>query len=87
MMTKMTSWANEVLCLCEAFYQEVTQQQEVTEEELQAAINIAQLFGLCWRLSIAANFIVLLPRRSKDGAILQTFRATSFTGSSLLPIV
>jgi hypothetical protein len=84
-MAKMASWANEVLNLREAFCQEVAEQQEVTEEELRAAINIAQLFGPRWRLPIAANFVALLPRRSEDGAILQAFRATPFTGSPLSP--
>lgn len=85
MMMEKAGWANAVLRLREAFYQEVAEQQEVTEEELRAAINIAQLFGPRWRLPIAANLIALLPRRSKDDAILQAFRASPFTGSPLSP--
>ncbi|KAL1967107.1 hypothetical protein VTN77DRAFT_3631 [Rasamsonia byssochlamydoides] len=79
MVMKEPSWANEVVRLREALYQKIAEPQRMRKEELQAAINIAQLFGPPWRLPIAANLIALLPRQSEDSAILQAFRATPFT--------
>jgi hypothetical protein len=79
-------WANQVILLREVFYQKAVEPQRITEAELRVAINIAQLFGPRWRLPIAANFIALLPRRIKDSAIIQAFRAAPFTGLPLLSI-
>ena len=79
----MSGWADEVVHLRAAFYQQAS---EITEAELQAAISISQLFESGWRLPIAAKFIALLPRRKTDVAILQAFRAAPFTGSPLLPV-
>jgi hypothetical protein len=85
-ISKRPTWANEVIRLRETFYRRVAEPQEATDEEVKAAINIAQLFGPHYRLPVAVNFIALLPRQSDDPAILQAFRAAPFTGSSLLPI-
>lgn len=76
------TWANEVVRLREAFYQKKADRQQIMKEELQAVINIAQLFGPRWRLPIAANLMALLPRRRGDSAILHAFRAPPFTSSS-----
>ena len=56
--------------------------QQMMKEELQAVINIAQLFGPRWRLPTAANLMALLPRRRGDSANLHTFRASPFASSS-----
>ena len=66
----------------EAFYHIKADRQQMMKEELQAVINIAQLFGPRWRLPIAANLMALLPRRRGDSAILHAFRAPPFTSSS-----
>ena len=74
-------WANEVIRLREAFYQNTALQEETTKETLKAAIDIGQLFGPRWRLPIAANLLALSPRREGDGVILQAFRGDPFTGT------
>jgi hypothetical protein len=79
-------WANEVVRLREAFYQNKADRQQMMKEEPPAVINIAQLFGPRWRLPIAANLMVLLPRRRGDSAVLHEFRAPPFTGLPLLPV-
>ncbi|KAF2810662.1 uncharacterized protein BDZ99DRAFT_487548 [Mytilinidion resinicola] len=56
---------------------------EMTNEELQAVTDIAQLFGPRWRLPMATNLMALQPRREGDSAILRTLRATPFTGLML----
>jgi hypothetical protein len=58
---------------------------EISNEKLRVAVNIAELFGSCWTLPIAANLIALLPGPKEDVAIIQAFRANIFTGSLLLP--
>jgi len=78
--------AKEVVRLREVFHLKAVEHQRIIEAQLEAAVNIAQLFESCWRLPIAANFIALLPRREKEAAILQAFRAPPFTGSPLLRI-
>lgn len=78
--------ANEVIRLRERFYKKTVEPQEITPEEIRAAIDIVQLFGPRWRLPVAANLIALLPRRNDDSAILEAFTATPSTGPSLLPV-
>lgn len=75
------SWANEVIRLREIFYQSTTERQRISQEELQAAIDIAYLFEPRWRLPVAGNIIALLPRRDEDSAIVGAFRELPFTGS------
>jgi hypothetical protein len=72
--------ANEVVRLREVFYQNEADRQPTTSEELQAMIDIAQLFGSPWRFPIAANLIALRPRQRGDSAILHAFRTQPFTG-------
>ena len=84
MEAEKPSWANEVIRLREAFYQNHRERQPVTNEELEAAINVAELFGPSWRLPVAANLISLLPRQSQDKAILQAFTANQFSGLTAL---
>lgn len=74
-------WANEVIRLREVFY-ERGPVARVHQQELQAAISIAQLFAPHWRLPVAANFIALFPRRDNDKAILCAFQEPHFTGSN-----
>lgn len=83
-MVAQTGLANEVIRLREAFYRNLENPQSATKEELEAAINIARLFGPGWRLPIAANLISLLPRQIHDEAILQAFTAGPFTGLAAL---
>ncbi len=84
MVAKKPAWANEVIRLREVFYQNLENLQPATKEELEAAINIAQLFGPSWRLPIAANLISLLPRQTQDEVIFQAFTAAPFTGLAAL---
>ncbi len=84
MVAKEPAWANEVIRLREVFYQNLEKLQPATKEELEAAINIAQLFGPSWRLPIAANLISLLPRQTQDEVIFQAFTAAPFTGLAAL---
>ena len=79
-------WANEVIRLREPFYQNHGELETATNEELEAALNVAQLFGPNWRLPIAANLMSLLPRRSQDHAILQTFTSSRFSGLAAPPL-
>lgn len=79
-------WAIPVIRLREVFYQKMIERKRISKYELQAAINIAQLFGPLWRLPLTANLIALLPRRREDSDILQAFNA-HFTGLFLLPMV
>ena len=73
-------WANEMIRLREVFYQDRAKLQPATMEELEAAINIAALFGPSWTLPIAANLISLVPRQAQDEGILRVFTASFFTG-------
>jgi len=83
-VTKEPSWSNEVIRLREAFSRKAAELQPITDDELEVAINIVYRFDPGWRLPIAANLIALLPRRSEDGAILQAFTASPFTGLAAL---
>jgi hypothetical protein len=58
---------------------------EISDERLRVAVDVAELFGPCWALPIAANLMALLPGPKEDVAIIQAFRANIFTGSLLLP--
>ena len=68
----------EDLCQVESF--------DISEEKLKAAVDVAQLFGSCWTLPIAANLIALLPGPRDDVAIVQAFRANIFSSSLLQAI-
>lgn len=85
-LTPRAPWADEVLRLREEFYSRQTRQQ-CTREEIRAVINIAALFGLRWRLPIAANLLALRPRLREDGVILKAFGTMHFTGWSTIPCV
>jgi hypothetical protein len=76
-------WAKPVVSLHKDLYQ--IESPEISNEKLQVAVNVAELFGSCWTLPIAANLIALLPGPKEDVAIIQVFRANLFTGSLLLP--
>ncbi len=78
--TQKSELANEVVRLREVFYDNEADRQTATKKELQAMIDIAQLFGSPWRLPIAANMIALRPRKKGDRAILDAFRTQSFSG-------
>ena len=80
MVVGKPTWANEVIRLRQVFYQNLDKLQPATKKELEAAIDIAKLFGPGWRLPIAANLISLLPRQTQDEGILQAFTAAPFTG-------
>ena len=79
--------ANKVIELREALYQSTTNPQKVTQERLEAAIKIAQLFGPRWRLPMAANLIALLPYGSENREILLAFTGASFTGLAASPFL
>ncbi|KAL8982341.1 MAG: hypothetical protein Q9177_005302 [Variospora cf. flavescens] len=79
MLAAKTGWADAVLRLREPFYQVVAKRQQATDDELEAAMNIAQVFGRRFRLPMAANLLGLLPRQSDDKAILQMFASHRFT--------
>ena len=83
-MTEEPTWADKVVRLCEDFYQKIAEPQQITGDQLQSAVNIAQLFKPPYRLPIAANLIALLSYQREEGAILQAFIASSFTDSPLL---
>ena len=83
-MTEEPTWANKVVRLREDFTQKIAEPQQITDDQLRSAINVAQLFKPPYRLPIAANLIVLLPYQREEGAILQAFGASSFTDSLLL---
>ena len=76
-------WANEVIHLRETFYQIHIEPELVTDEEMQAEINIAQFFGPRWRLPIVTNLLALRPRQRHDEGLLRAFRTHSFIGSPL----
>ncbi|KAL9020640.1 MAG: hypothetical protein Q9185_002088 [Variospora sp. 1 TL-2023] len=84
MLEAETGWADAVLRLREPFYQVAAKRQQATNDELEAAMNIAQVFGRRFRLPMAANLLGLLPRQSDDKAILQMFASHRFTGSATL---
>jgi len=75
-------WAIPVVTLREVFYQSSAtgQRQKTREEEMEAAIRIAERFGGAWTLPMAANLLALLPRRRDDPIILEEFRASAFLG-------
>ncbi|KAN0089983.1 hypothetical protein V8E51_018562 [Hyaloscypha variabilis] len=73
-----SGWANDVVRLRKAF-SEQEQASEITKAQLEVAVRISQLFKPGWKISMAAYFIALLPRRLIDVAILQTFRRKLFT--------
>ena len=80
-------WANKVIEFREAFYQSTLKPQTGTQERLEAAIKIAQLFGPSWRLPMAANLIGLVPHRSEGREFLQVFTGDSFTGLAAFPFL
>ena len=70
-------WANDVIELREPFYSSSTtssQQQELSWEQVVAAIEIGKLFGEPWTLPMAANFFSLLPRKENDAILIAAFR-------------
>ncbi|KAF2143151.1 uncharacterized protein K452DRAFT_193527, partial [Aplosporella prunicola CBS 121167] len=73
-------WANQVIRHREAFYSEEPGCQKVSSEEIQAAMQIGELFGPPWRLPLAINLMALVPRLPDDRTILQAFQAFNFTG-------
>lgn len=81
MVLTKPEWAETVLRLREEFYQ--GPEQEITTEEILAAMNIAQLFGGQWRLPVAAYFMALRPRQENDEAISEAFKTARFTGRSV----
>jgi hypothetical protein len=72
-MTEEPTWADKVVRLCEDFYQKIAEPQQITGDQLQSAVNIAQLFKPPYRLPIAADLIALLSYQREEGAILQAF--------------
>ena len=76
-------WVKPVLQLRGEFDREMTGRGGISVEERDAAMNIAQLFGGCWRLPVAVNFMALRPRRRRDVRMLEAFR--DFFGSRSLP--
>ena len=76
-MTEEPTWADKVVRLCEDFYQKIAEPQQITDDQLQSAINIAQLFKPPYRLPIAANLIAaFLPkgrRRHSTGICSKLF--------------
>jgi hypothetical protein len=81
-LSKSAPWANLVVDLRKDLCQIVC--PEINKEKLRVAVNIAQLFGSCWALPVAANLVALLPHSKEDIAIVKAFRANVFTGSLVL---
>ena len=79
MLLEKSEWADKVSHLREAFYPNTAEPQPATQKELEAVVEIAQLFGTHWRLQMAANLICLLPHQSEDPTILQAFTGALFT--------
>ncbi|KAH7110420.1 hypothetical protein B0J13DRAFT_200320 [Dactylonectria estremocensis] len=82
-VTRTPPWANEVIRLREDFY---GTESEIHQDEIQASIDIAKLFGPDFRLPMAAGLIGLLPRRADDASIQRVFRSTPFTEESMLSV-
>jgi len=78
-VTDRPPWANEVIRL-RRIYNGTTARTEASQDELLAAVSIAELFEPRWRLTIAANIISLQPRSPEDCAILHAMRNPPFTG-------
>ncbi|KAK0513941.1 hypothetical protein JMJ35_003663 [Cladonia borealis] len=77
-------WAYPVVDLRKDLFQ--IESPEISNEKLRVAVKVAELFGSCWTLPIAANLIALLPGPKEDVAIIQAlFRVNVFTGSLLHP--
>ncbi|KAL3420692.1 hypothetical protein PVAG01_07137 [Phlyctema vagabunda] len=75
-------WAQPVVDLRNDLYQvesPKTGKEKSFKEKLQAAINIAHLFGPGWSFPVAINLTALLPLPKEDTAIIQAFRANRFT--------
>ena len=75
--------ANPVIQLRERFYARGTQQQEISEAEIQTTINIGNLFGQRWRMPVATTLAALIPHRSDNVDILPSFRSRAFEGTLL----
>jgi len=76
-------WAEPVVAHRERFGRANGELQGASMEELEAAVNIGQLFGPGWRLPVAANLLALSPRPSRDSGVMLSFRAAPFTGLAL----
>jgi hypothetical protein len=61
-------WANRTIALREVFYSAA--ESAITQQELSAAVCIAQLFEPRWRPPIATFMLALRPRTSSDPNIL-----------------
>uniref|UniRef100_A0A093USF3 DUF7587 domain-containing protein n=1 Tax=Talaromyces marneffei PM1 TaxID=1077442 RepID=A0A093USF3_TALMA len=73
-------WANPTVELREGFYCTNDKSKEISAEQLQVALNIAQVFEQRWRLPIAVNMIAMTASRSRDERVLAAFRENTFTG-------
>ncbi len=60
-----------------------TESSDKSNEKLRVAVDVAEIFGSCWTLPIAANLIALLPGPKEEVAIIQAFRANTFSSSFL----
>ncbi|KAK3904858.1 hypothetical protein C8A05DRAFT_13283 [Staphylotrichum tortipilum] len=73
-------WAEPVVAHRELFNRSRAEPQGASMEELEAAVNIGQLFGPEWRLPVAANLLALRSRPSRDSGIVLSLRGAPFTG-------
>ena len=69
------TWANEVVRLREAFYQNKADRQQMMKEESPAVINIAQLFGPRWRLPAYVIYERLVCSRGSQCSRLGAFES------------
>jgi len=79
------TWANEVIRLREVFYEETVDLPVTTQEELQAARDIADLFDDRFRIPVAASLLALKPRQPVDDDIVQWFDQPRYTSTFRSP--
>lgn len=82
--SKASTLANEVIRLREKFVRskQLGHVPEASFIEVNAAMEIAQLFEPRWMMPIAASLLALRPRRRVDDAIVRAFRAPIFSSKS-----
>lgn len=82
---KTSTLANEVIRLREKFVRskELGHIPEASFIEINAAMEVAELFQPRWRMPIAASMLALRPRRKVDDAIIRAFRAPLFSSAYL----
>lgn len=78
---KSPKWADAVVEFRDKFFAGAAERHEISDDGLEAAIGIGELFGSRMRMPVVVNLVALVPHTSNNTKVLLRFRMEQYRGT------